>query len=203
MGESMPIIGVAGGSGTGKSTIAAHVAGRLSGIHIDTDRVAHGLLGGNDDVIAAVRRRFGEPVFDALGRIDRRALGAVVFSHEAARLDLNAIIHPAIRRVCGVLVERARAGGVGAVVVDGALLLDSKMPFSFDLMIALRCGTDEQLGRIMAKGGHTEEEVRQRLESQVGIEKSFYKADVVVDTDGDLPQVLAEIDRVVDAALKR
>lgn len=202
MEPAMVVIGVAGGSGTGKSTVAAHLARRLGGVHIDADRVAHGLLDGDDDVIDAVRTRFGEEVFDAQGRIDRRSLGARVFSDERARHDLNDIMHPAIRRVCGRLVERARSSGEGAAVVDAALLLDSDMPFRFDLMIALRCSVEARFERIMAKGGRTEAEVRLRLASQGDVEKSFYKADVVIDTDGEVKHVLAEVDRAVDAALK-
>jgi dephospho-CoA kinase len=196
----MTIIGIAGGSGTGKSTVAAHLARRLGGEHIDADAVAHELLAGDPDVIEAVRERFGDEVFDASGGIDRRALGERVFSQRAARLELNAILHPLIRRVCGQRVEVARESGAGAAVVDAALLLDSQMPFDFDLMIALQCDTETRFRRIMAKGGRGEVEVRRRLESQRDIEKSFYKADVVVDTDGELDDVLAEIDRVVDAA---
>lgn len=199
----MKIIGIAGETGTGKSTIGAYLAERHGGVHLDTDRIGHGLLGGDDEVIAAVRDRFGEDVFDAIGRVDRGALGAKVFADEAARLDLNAIIHPAIRRVCGELVERARRSGTALAVIDGALLLDAKMPFVFDLMIALRCDPEVRFRRIMAKGGWSEEEVRQRMASQGGIEKSFYKADAVVDTDGELDAVRAAVDRVVDPLVGR
>ena len=198
----MMIIGIAGGSGTGKSTIAAHVARRLGGVHIDADRVGHALLEDDDAVAGAVRRRFGEEVVDGRGRIDRRRLGAVVFSDEAARRDLNAIIHPAIGRVCAERVEAARRAGAGAAVVDAALLLEVAMPFEFDLVIALRCDTDTRFERIMEKGGRSAGEVRRRLDSQKSLEKSFYKADVVVDTDRELQATLAEIDRIVDSAAR-
>lgn len=199
----MKIIGIAGGSGTGKSTVAAHLAARFTGVHIDADAVGHELLAGDDAVVAAVRERFGEGVFDPAGRVDRRALGSVVFRDAAARRDLEAIIHPAIRRRCGERVEAARRAGAGVAVVDAALLLESRMPFVFDVTVALRCGEETRFRRIMAKGGWGETEVRSRLWSQRGIEKSFYKADAVVDTDGQLDAVLAEVDRVVDEALAR
>jgi dephospho-CoA kinase len=202
MGPTLVIIGVAGGSGTGKSTVATHLARRLGGVHIDADLVAHGLLDGDGDVIEAVRERFGDEVFDDRGRVDRRALGARVFSDARQRRALNEIMHPAIRRVCGQLVEQARGSGAGAAVVDAALLLDSRMPFRFDLTIALRCPPETRFARIMKKGGRTAGEVRLRLASQRDLEKSFYKADAVIDTDGELKHVLAEVDRVVDAALK-
>lgn len=199
----MKIVGVAGGSGTGKSTVAAHLAAHLGGVHIDADAVVHELLAFDEEVGAAVRSRFGETVFGPDGSVDRRALGAVVFDDPASRRDLEAIVHPVLRRRCGERVVEARKSGVAAVVVDAALLLDSKMPFRFDLMVALRCDEAVRFERIMAKGGWDEEAVRSRLSSQRDIEKSFYKADVVVDTDGQLDAVLAEVDRVVDEALAR
>jgi len=192
----MVIVGLAGESGTGKTTIARHLVGR-GAVHIDADRVGHELLDADAEVTAAVRALAGDGVFDAGGRIDRRRLGAAVFADPDLLLRYNAIIHPAIRRRCGELVEAARLGAATMVVVDAALLLDSSMPFEFDLMIALRASHDTQLRRLVARGDRTEAEARARLDRQHDIEKSFYKADAVVDTDMDLPEVLAEIDRHV------
>jgi dephospho-CoA kinase len=117
------------------------------------------------------------------------------------RSALNDIVHPAIRRECGVRVEELREKGVPFVVIDGALLLDSRMPFAWDLLIALDCDEEEQVARLMAKGGRTEREVRARLASQGGIRKSFGKADVVVDTKRRKEVVLAEIDALIDELL--
>ena len=192
----MIIIGLAGESGTGKTTIGRHLAGG-SGVHIDADRVGHDLLDADAEVRAAVCALAGDGVLDAAGRIDRKRLGAAVFADPELLLRYNAIIHPAIRRRCGQRVEAARSQGAPLVVVDAALLLDSAMPFEFDLMIALRASRDTQMRRLVERGDRTEAEVRARLDRQGDIEKSFYKADVVVDTDKDLPQVLAEIDRHV------
>jgi len=192
----MIIVGLAGESGTGKTTIARHLAGR-GAVHIDADRVGHELLDADVEVIAAVRALAGDGVFDAGGRIDRKRLGTAVFSDPDLLLRYNAVIHPAIRRRCGQLVEAARSQGAPMAVVDAALLLDSSMPFEFDLVIALRASRETQMRRLVARGDRTETEARARLDRQRDIEKSFYKADAVVDTDMDLPEVLAEIDRHV------
>lgn len=196
----MKIIGIAGGSGTGKTTIAQHLAGR-GGYHIDGDRVGHDILREDGDVIAAVREQIGADVFDAGGAVDRRLLGRKVFGDATLLRAYNAIIHPAIRRRCGAQIEAARAAGAPFAVVDAALLLDSRMPFAFDLMIALRASRRTQMSRLMGKGGFSADEVRARLDRQAAIEKSFYKADAVVDTDRDLDDVIAEVDRLVDTVL--
>jgi len=193
----MKIIGIAGPSGTGKSTIARHLEGR-GGVAVDADRVGHRLLEQDTGVIEAVRREVGEDVFDEGGCIDRKRLGARVFADAETLRRYNAIIHPAIRRRCGERVAQARSDGTAFVVIDAALLLDSQMPFGFDLMIALTAPEDQRFERLVARGERSPGEVRARLASQPEIEKSFYKADVVVDTGRDLDEVLADIDRLVD-----
>jgi dephospho-CoA kinase len=196
----MKIVGLAGESGTGKSTIAAHLTMR-GGAHIDADIVGHEVLETDEAARGRVRDRIGSDVFDTEGHVDRRRLGALVFNDEALLAALEEIIHPAIRRECGRRIEKLKSAGVPFVVIDGALLLDSKMPFGWDLMIALDCDEEEQVTRLMAKGGRTEQEVRDRLASQRAIRDSFDKADVVVDTCGPKDEVLAEIDGLIDDLL--
>ena len=197
----MKTVGLAGESGTGKSTIAAHLTMRGGG-HIDADIVGHEILMHDVSVRSEIRQIFGDTVFGSDGRIDRRRLGAIVFRGESKRQALNEVIHPAIARVC---VERAgelRAAGVPFVVVDAALLLEVDMEFEWDLLVALECNEEEQLRRLMAMGGRTEREVRDRLLSQRGIRNWFHNAHVVVDTCRPKNEVLAEIDRLVDHLLE-
>jgi dephospho-CoA kinase len=196
------VIGIAGGSGTGKSTIAAHVASRRGGVHIDADRVAHDVLG-EPDVIARIRAAFGDEVIDLDGSVNRRRLGVRVFSDESRRSALNAIVHPAIIARCAAEVDAARAGGAAVVVVDAALLLEVTMSFAFDVMIGLTCAPETRLARLRSRGGWSEAELRARLEAQSGLEKHFYKADAVVDTGAALADVLARVDGLIDDRLSR
>jgi dephospho-CoA kinase len=197
----MKIVGIAGETGTGKSTIAAHLTMR-GGVHIDADIVAHEILDGNESVRDQIRGRFGAEVFDATGRVDRRRLGALVFEDERLLDALNEIIHPLIRKECAARVDVLRSRGVPFVVIDAALLLNSKMPFRWDLMIGLKCDEGEQFERLMAKGGRSEKEVRRRMRSQRRIRDSLHKADVVVDTCRPKEEVLAEVDKLIDELLE-
>lgn len=198
----MHVIGIAGGSGTGKSTIATHVASRRGGVHVDADRVAHEVLE-EPAVIGQIRETFGDDVIDLDGSVNRRRLGVRVFSDEARRAALNAIVHPAIIARCAAQVEAARAKGAGVVVVDAALLLEVTMSFPFDMMIALTCDPEMRLARLRSRGGWSEGELRARLEAQSGLEKHFYKADAVVDTGAALADVLARVDGLIDDRLSR
>jgi dephospho-CoA kinase len=198
----MYLIGIAGGSGTGKSTIAAHIAARYQGVHIDADLVAHAVLE-DAAVIGEIRREFGAGVIDDDGAVNRRRLGVYVFSDAGRRAALNAIVHPAIVARCGAEVERARAGGAPVVVIDAALLLEVDMSIKFDLTIALKSDPEIRLARLRGRGGWSEGELRSRIDAQSGLEKHFYKADAVVDTGPSLPEVLAAVDRLLDERMSR
>lgn len=197
------VVGIAGGSGSGKSTVAEHLARRYRGVHVDGDRVAHEVLSSDSTTIARIRDTFGAGVFDAHGRIDRRRLGRIVFADPEALQKLNAIVHPAVVARSADAVVRARVDGVPLVVVDAALILEVPMPFGFDLTIALSCAREERMRRLLAKGGWSRPEVEARLERQEGMEKHFYKADAVIDTGRALAEVLADVETLIDAALER
>jgi dephospho-CoA kinase len=198
----MYLIGIAGGSGTGKSTIAAHIASRYQGVHVDADVVAHAVL---EDVavIGEIRREFGAGVIDDDGAVNRRRLGVYVFSDAGRRAALNAIVHPAIVARCAADVEKSRAEGAQVAVVDAALLLEVDMSIHFDLTIALTCDPEIRMARLRGRGGWSEGELRSRLDAQSGLEKHFYKADAVVDTGPSLPEVLAAVDRLLDERMSR
>ncbi|HEX5131131.1 MAG TPA: dephospho-CoA kinase [Candidatus Krumholzibacteria bacterium] len=200
-GLRMPVVGLAGGSGTGKSTLARHLAERFRGVHVDADRVAHAVLANDAAVIAAVGEAFGADVLGPDGGVNRLRLGRRVFSDAALLARLNAIVHPAVMERCGVEVEAARKAGAKIAVVDAALLLEVSMPFRIDMVIALTCDPEVRLARIMARGGWVEADVRARLARQGDMEKHFYKADAVVDTGRDLPAVFKEVDALIASAM--
>lgn len=194
------IVGIAGGSGTGKTTVSEHLVTSYRAVHVDGDRIAHEVLQ-DPHVMRRVGGEFAGVVID--GVVDRRALGRLVFADQS-RLDaLNAIVHPWIVARVASDVATARDSGARLVVVDAALLLEVAMPFEFDLVLALRCDPEERVRRLLASGHRSEAEIRDRIARQSGMEKHFYKADAVVDTGRDLSAVLADVDRLVQAARSR
>lgn len=197
----MVVIGIAGGSGTGKSTVASHLAERFGGVHVDADALVHEILADDAGVVGRIREEIGSDVLDAAGQVDRRALGRRVFADPEALARLNAIVHPEVIARSARAVDAARAAGAALTVVDAALLLEVSLSFRVDLMIALTCDRETRMRRIMARGGWPEADVRARLDRQDGIEKHFYKADAVVDTGRELPAVLRDVDARVAAVL--
>jgi dephospho-CoA kinase len=191
----MMIIGLAGATGTGKTTIADHLE-QGGARRIDADRVVHEVLRTNGAVKRAIRARFGDEVFDE-DEVDRRALAGIVFADRKALADLNAIVHPPVIEVMAERVEQFRSEGARLVVIDAALLLEVALPFTVDLAIGLRCSRDEQVRRLRAKGEAPEHVIRARLANQADIERSLDQADVIVDTEKPKAELLAEIDRII------
>lgn len=198
----MKIIGLAGESGSGKSTIARHLTKRGGG-HIDADRIGHELLESDELVRSKILRYFGPDSFTSEGKVDRKALGEMVFKESELLKILNSILHPPILDACMKKADELREAGTEFAVIDAALLLEVDHPLPVDFTIALRCGKEEQVRRLLAKGGVTEEEIRRRLERQSGLQDSFHRADMVLDTEGELSDVLAAVDRIVDEVLSQ
>lgn len=196
----MKILGLVGGSGAGKSTVAAHLVSRGAGL-VDADRIAHALLG-DERVREEICEKFGDDVFSA-GQVDRSKLGKVVFGDPEARRALNAIVHPLVLESCRRRLAEFESQGVELAVVDAALLLEVEVPFRLDLVVALRVSRDVQTERLLAKGGATLDGIVARLDSQSELERAFDRADVVIDAARSLADVLADVDRVVGELLSR
>jgi dephospho-CoA kinase len=196
----MKIVGLAGGSGTGKSTVAAHLVEHGAGL-VDADRIAHELLE-DERLRAAIRERFGEGVIKG-GRVDRSALGEIVFGDRESREALNAIVHPSVLEACRRKLAEFESQGVELAVVDAALLLEVEVPFELDLVIALRVSREVQIERLLAKGGATLDEIVARLDSQSDLERTLDRADIVIDTGRPVADVLADVDRVIGGLLSR
>lgn len=193
----MNIVGVVGRSGSGKSTVAAHLA-EGGAAWIDADRIGHDALDG-DAVRRRLRDQFGDTIFRG-ERVDRRALGRLVFGDPDALALLNTIVHPVIIRHCQERIDACRLEGRKLVVIDAALLLEVPLPFDLDLVIALRCDRAELERRLRAKGVAAGD-IEARLRNQEHVERSYGKADVIIDADRPLPEVLAEVDKVIELRL--
>lgn len=196
----MKVIGLVGASGTGKSTIAAHLAAQ-GAAHIDADRLVHDILKTDEAVKSQIRDRFGSNVFVG-ERVDRGALAEIVFGEKQALEALNAIIHPAVIEACHHAVDRLReTGEISLAVVDAALLLEVPLSFKIDYMIALVCDREEQIRRLVDRGGVGVRQIRARLDNQSHLEESFDKADIVVNTNRSKARVLRQIDEIVERLL--
>jgi dephospho-CoA kinase len=195
----MKIVGLVGESGTGKTTIAKYLERKGAG-RIDADAIVHEILANDQAVQGEIRDRFGERVFRD-GAVDRAELAKIVFADAGDLEALNGIIHPA---VIEAIVARAKAlevSGCDYIVIDAALLLEVPLPLKIDLMLALRATREEQTKRLRALGGRSDAEIAARLDRQRHLEKSFDRADIVVDTNRPKDVVFAEVSGIINMLL--
>jgi dephospho-CoA kinase len=190
------VLGVTGGIGSGKTTVARMLA--ESGARVlDADGIVRAMYAGGD-VPRRIARRFGPGVLGEDGSVDRAALARAVFPDAAAREDLEAIVHPEVRRrVEAGIAELREAGYDGIVVVDAALLVEAAPPYPLDALLVVTASRETRLARLEARGVPRDEAAR-RMAAQTSEAERTARADVVVVNDGSLE----ELARRVEAAIR-
>jgi dephospho-CoA kinase len=184
-------IGLTGGIGSGKSTVAALLAERGAQV-IDADRIAREVLTPGMPGLAAVVAEFGPGVLTGDGALDRPALAAVVFADPAARARLDALVHPLVRARAAELVAAAPPDAV--VVQDVPLLVETGQAGSFDLVLVVATDVETRVARLVRRG-LTAEDARARIAAQATDEQRCAVADVVLHNDGDQADLAAQVDR--------
>jgi dephospho-CoA kinase len=172
-------IGLTGGIATGKSTVAAQFA--LLGVpSFDADQEVHALLRDEGPVRDAVAARFPEAVQE--DRIDRRALGRIVFSDEAALTALEAILHPAVQASERAFEQRLRRVDQPCFIAEIPLLFEVGAERRFDLTVFTSCPPWVQARRALARPGMTEEKYRHIMQRQMPAHEKRKRADVEIFT---------------------
>ena len=178
------ILGITGGTGGGKTTLL-EVARDLGFRVLDCDRIYHELLQTDKALLTAIESRFPGTVED--GQLQRKKLGAVVFSDPAALEDLNAITHSAIRSE----VERQLAQG-GNAAIDAIALFESGLDRLCDLTVAVVAPREERVRRLMAREGISESYARSRIAAQPGEDWYRQRCDEILENSGSLEQFRRE-----------
>ncbi|CAL8971917.1 Dephospho-CoA kinase [Propionicimonas sp. T2.31MG-18] len=189
-GRTVITIGLTGGIGSGKSTVAELLRAR-GALVIDADRLAREVVEPGTPGLAAVVARFGEGVLGADGSLDRAALGRTVFADGDARRDLEAIVHPAVRSRAAEL--SALAGPDDVVVHMIPLLVETGQQDAFDLVVVVDVDPDTQLARIRDRDGLDESQARARVQAQASRAERLAAADVVVDNTGSLADLAVQV----------
>lgn len=189
-GRTVITIGLTGGIGSGKSTVAELLRAR-GALVIDADRLAREVVEPGTPGLAAVVARFGRGVLGADGSLDRAALGRIVFADGDARRDLEAIVHPAVRSRAAEL--SALAGPEDVVVHMIPLLVETGQQGAFDLVVVVDVDPDTQLARIRDRDGLDESQARARVQAQASRAERLAAADVVVDNTGSLADLAVQV----------
>jgi dephospho-CoA kinase len=178
-------IGLTGPIGCGKSTIAGWLAEQPGVVVIDADRVARDVLDPGEPALADVVARFGSSLLGPSGELDRAALGRLVFADPSALLDLEAIVHPAVRPRIVAAVAAADRSGASAVVVEAIKLVEGGLAADCDEVWLVTCAPDVQRARLLRRGT-TDVDADQRIAAQAGLTSRVAAvATRTIDASGD------------------
>ena len=188
-------IGLTGGIGSGKSTVATMLAER-GAVIIDADQISRELVEPGGEALAALVTEFGPRILQENGSLSRGELAALAFSEPEATARLNAIMHPLIREESARRLREAPQAP--AVVYDMPLLVETGQQDLVDLVVVADVPEEVQLDRAIRLRGLDPVDVRRRMEVQASREVRLAAADVVIDNSGDLAQTQAPVSRLWD-----
>lgn len=184
-------VGLTGGIGSGKSSVAARLAG-LGAVVIDADRIAREVVEPGMPSLTAIRERFGPSVVSDDGILDRAGLGRIVFGDRAALRDLEAITHPAIWARTAELFAAAPDDAI--VVHDMPLLVEAGMTGEYHLVLAVLTDTETRVQRLVEHRGIPEDDARQRIAAQADDDARRAAADVLLDNNGSPEDLATAVD---------
>ena len=203
------ILGLSGGIGSGKSTVSRRLAA-LGATVIDADAIVHELQVPGSTMLAEIAAAFGPGVIDAEGRLDRAALGAIIFRDAAARARLGAIVHPPVAAEIARRVARARSEQVPVLVLDIPLLFEGRQAgtgtaatLQFDATVVVFAPEEAQIERQIARDGWSRDEALRRIRAQLPLQEKKALADFVIDNSGTPEDTEHQVDALWETLNRR
>ena len=190
----MLLVGLTGGIGSGKSTVA-RLLERRGAVVIDADQLAREAVARGTSAFDRVVDTFGRGVLKPDGDLDRVRLAAIIFSDPERRAALEAIVHPEVARRFGERVEELRDSG-RVVVYVSPLLVELGLAPAFDVVVIVTASPHLRVSRVASDRGLSPDDVRARMAAQAADEQRMEVADVLVDNDGSLADLEPQIDRL-------
>jgi dephospho-CoA kinase len=193
----MWVVGLTGGVGSGKSTVAEMLREHGARV-IDADRLAREVVEPGEPALAAIRDAFGGEVLLPDGRLDRATLAARVFSDDEARARLDGIVHPEIAARARAAMDQARADGVPWVVYDVPLLYENGLESMCDRVVVVTATDAQRCARLAGRSGWSESEISARMAAQMPLADKADRADDVIDNSGSLDATRAQVRALVE-----
>ena len=190
----MLLVGVTGGIGSGKSTVA-RLLDRRGAVVIDADQLAREAISKGTPGFGRVVDAFGAEVLTPEGDLDRAALARRIFSDPVQKAALEAIVHPEVARRFGELVEGYRATDRIVVYVT-PLLVELGLAPAFDVVVVVTASPHLRVSRVASGRGLSPDEVRERMAAQATDDQRMEVAHVLVDNDGSLAELEPQVDRL-------
>lgn len=189
-------IALTGGIATGKTYVATRL--REAGVPIvDADALSREVVAPGSPALTAIRKRFGPDAVRRDGTMDRVRVGQIVFKDKRARLDLEAIIHPAVVKAINDFFATLPKRTPFAVA-DIPLVYETGREKDFDAIIVVACPREMQLRRLMERNKLSKEDAERRLAAQLPIDQKVSKATYVIKNDGTFDETNAQVDALIE-----
>lgn len=188
------VIGLTGGIASGKSTVSKMFLSR--GIRvIDADQISREVVEVGRPAYYQIVESFGEKILHEDKTINREKLGAVIFSDEEKRQQLNQIVHPAVRMEMFEQIQIEKDKNAKYIVLDIPLLFESKLTHMVDKTVLVYVDEQTQLERLMIRNGYSEEEAIMRIKSQLPLKEKIKLADIVINNNGSRAETEAQLNK--------
>ena len=183
------IIGITGNSGSGKTTVAQIITAK-GGLEIDADRLAHQVMEPGRAAYDDIVKNFGKEILNKDGHIDRKKLGAIVFSKPEKRTQLEAIVHPLVIQE---IRAKIAASNESVITVDAVLLVESGLHHHCDALWLVTAKEETRLARITTRDKLDHESANARMRNQRDTAPIAAIADVIIHNEGDLSQLESQV----------
>lgn len=190
----MKLVGLTGGAGSGKSTVAG-ILRELGAVVVDADEASHAVYEPGTPGFDSVIQEFGKSYVKE-GRIDRKRLGELVFSDAAARRRLNDIVHPLVREWMAQRTAEAVERGAAVVVQDVPLLFENSLERFFSSVVLIYVPEQVQVERLVSGRGFTHEQARAVIGAQLPIEQKRGRAHHVINNSGSLEDTRGQVEAI-------
>lgn len=184
----MKVIGLTGGIASGKSTISS-IFKNLGAYVIDADHVAHEIYDDDSELLQKIIDLFGKDILvPSTFIIDRDKLGGIVFKNPEKLKQLEAVVHPAVRKRILHEIHEAGMKGFSLCIVDAALLVETGYYKYYDGLIVVKCPLEQQIERLKNRNNLSAPEIKERLAAQSPLEEKLKVANWVIDNSGSLEE---------------
>jgi dephospho-CoA kinase len=191
----MKVVGLTGGIASGKSIVSGMMADFGAKI-IDLDQIAREVVEPNKPAWQEIIEYFGEKILLSDRTIDRKKLGEMIFANSEAREKLNEITHSRIVRELFKLIERYRREKQVLVVVDAALLFETKMDGWLKPVIVVSANEEKQIKRLQDRDGYRREQALKRIQAQMPLKEKVRHADYVINNSGSWEDTRKQVETV-------
>lgn len=191
----MLVYGLTGGIASGKSSVTKHLI-ELGADVVDADKIAREVVVPGSPALVDIAQTFGVQFIRSDGKLDRSALGELIFGDSDARQTLNRIIHPRIAAASQAALQTLRSQGNAIAFYEAPLLVENGLHNSMDGLIVVSLPEELQLARLQSRDGIDKSAARQRIQSQLPLSEKLALADYVIDNSQSLVETQKQVDQL-------